>query len=179
MLEYLVLEQISRASEVVAAPAPSQIVAERTATRPVTAQCFFAEAARQQIEPLKLLAVMKTEGGRVGQFVRNSNGTYDIGPMQINSVHLADLSKRLGASREEVASALAYDGCFNVAIGAWMLRKRTDEAGGDFWYGIGFYHSKTPTYRNRYILSVHKNMQDIVNRLNTQPRMSMNQREGY
>lgn len=105
---------------------------------------------------------MRTENGRIGEFSLNSNGTYDMGPMQVNTVHLQDMSKDFGVGTRELAQLLAYDGCFNVAVGAWLLRRRTNEANGDFWYGIGGYHSKTPSKSAKYILQVHSHMQDIV-----------------
>ncbi|MEJ6002609.1 lytic transglycosylase domain-containing protein [Paucibacter soli] len=106
--------------------------------------------------------MMKTEGGRVGQFSLNSDGSYDMGPMQINTIHLKELSALYGITSPAMAQLLAYDGCFNVAVGAFLLRKRTNEAGGDFWYGIGRYHNKRSDLSARYILKVHQQMQSIV-----------------
>lgn len=143
-------------------PAPAHITTAPGWYRPVTAQCIVLEAQRQQLEVLKVAAVLSTEAGRVGQFVRNSNGTYDIGPAGINTIHLPELSQVFGIPRADVAQLLAYDGCFNVAVSAWLLRKRTNEAKGDFWYGVGYYHSKTPQFTQRYILRVHSNMQRMV-----------------
>ena len=105
---------------------------------------------------------MKTEDGRVGAFSPNSDGSYDIGPMQVNTIHLVDMSKVFGTSPSQLAQLLAYDGCFNVSVGAWLLRTKTNEAAGDFWYGIGRYHSKTPSKSTRYIRRGRKNMQGIV-----------------
>lgn len=122
----------------------------------------MAEARRQSLEPHKLLAVMKAEGGRVGMFRPNTNGTYDIGPMQVNTVHLDGMSKTFKVHKSQLAQMLGYDGCFNVSVGAWLLRQKTNEAGGDFWYGIGRYHSKTPSKSTPYILRVHGIMQEIV-----------------
>jgi soluble lytic murein transglycosylase-like protein len=172
MLDALILDQIQRATPALVAPAPAWITTTPASASPITIGCFHHEAARQQIEPIKLLAVLKTEGGRLGSFIKNTNGTYDIGPMQINTVHLEDLARTLSTTKATVAQKLAYDGCFNIAVGAWMLRKRTNEAGGDFWFGIGRFHSKTPSVRNRYILRVHENMVGIVNKANTANRTS-------
>lgn len=40
-----------------------------------------------------LLAVAEKEGDEAGQWVRNSNNTYDIGPIQFNTAYLSDLAK--------------------------------------------------------------------------------------
>lgn len=167
MFEAILMEQLQAASQVVNQAAPIQVARSQSMPRPITPACFHQEAKRQGLEPIKLLSILMTEKGRVGQFVRNTNGSYDIGPMQINTIHLPEIARHTRLSTEAVAAALAYDGCFNVSVAAWMLRKRTNEVGGDFWYGIGRYHSKTPEHRNRYILRVHKNMTSVVNKINS------------
>ncbi|ABM96839.1 lytic transglycosylase domain-containing protein [Methylibium petroleiphilum] len=161
MLEAVAIDLAQRASVAEVRSSPGA-AAQPAWYRPVTAQCLVEEAGRQRLELVKLLAVMKAEGGRVGMFSRNTDGSYDIGPMQVNTIHLPELAKLFNRSAGEVARLMAYDGCFNVAVGAWLLRKRTNEADGDFWYGIGRYHSKTPVHSTRYILRVHSVMQDIV-----------------
>ena len=40
-----------------------------------------------------LLAVAEKEGDEAGQWVRNANNTYDIGPIQFNTAYLSDLAK--------------------------------------------------------------------------------------
>ena len=162
MLEAVLLEHVQKASVVASSPAPAGVTTYPGWVRPVTASCVVAESERQSLGLLKVLAVMKAENGRVGQFVLNSNGSYDIGPMQVNTIHLPELAKTFRVSEGTVAQLLAYDGCFNVAVGAWLLRLRTNEAQGDFWYGIGRYHSKTTAYSNSYILRVHAVMQGLV-----------------
>lgn len=161
MLEAALIQEAQRASVV-------EVRAERVRyatpdwVKPVTPQCVVEEANRQSLEVVKVLAVMKTEGGRLGEYSRNSNGSFDIGPMQVNTIHLPELSKIYAIAPADVSQLLAYDGCFNVAVGAWLLRKRTNEAAGDFWYGIGRYHSSTRLASNKYILRVHGMMLGIV-----------------
>jgi hypothetical protein len=102
MFEIALMEHLQRASVVVERPAPAHIARTPNWHRPVTRECFLAEAARQELEPWKLLAVMKTEDGRVGMFSRNTNGSYDIGPMQVNTIHLKDMSKVFGITTTEL-----------------------------------------------------------------------------
>ena len=162
MWELALAEQLHKASVVDTRPAPASLTVAPAWYRPVTPACFTEAARRQALEPWRLLAVLKAEGGRVGTFSSNTNGSYDIGPMQVNTIHLDELSRIYQTERSRLAQLLAYDGCFNVSIGAYILRKRTNEAKGDFWYGIGGYHSKTPSKSAPYILRVHGHMQDIV-----------------
>lgn len=167
MWEVALAEQVQKASVVDVRPAPAELTTTPRWFRPVTEACVLEEAKRQHLEPWRLLAVLKAEDGRVGTFSRNigANGatSYDLGPMQVNSVHLDELTRVYGVPRGQMAQLLAYDGCFNVSVGAWMLRTKTNEAGGDFWYGIGRYHSKNNTKSTPYILRVHSIMMDLVN----------------
>jgi hypothetical protein len=162
MLDVALIQETQRASVVETRPA--HVRYETPAwVKPVTPRCVAEEANRQSLELVKVLAVMKAEGGRLGEFSPNANGSYDIGPMQVNTIHLPELSRTYGIAPADVSKLLAYDGCFNVAVGAWLLRKRTNEAAGDFWYGIGRYHSATRQDSHRYILRVHRVMVGIVN----------------
>jgi len=162
MFEVALVEHLQKVSIPDQRPAPAWITTTPKTFRPVTPACFNAEAQRQSLEPWRLLAVMKTENGRIGSFTLNTDGSYDIGPMQVNSVHLPELSKTFGVGQASLAQLLAYDGCFNVAIGAYLLRLRTNEANGDFWWGIGGYNSRNHLHSSKYILRVHKTMLDIV-----------------
>jgi hypothetical protein len=161
MLDTALIQETQRASVVETRPG-HVLYATPEQVEPVTPQCVVEEAARQKLEVVKVLAVMKAEGGRLGAFSRNSNGSYDIGPMQVNTIHLPELSQTYGIPQDTVSKLLAYNGCFNVAVGAWMLRMRTNEAKGDFWYGIGRYHSTSRPDSNKYILRVHGIMVGLV-----------------
>lgn len=88
---------------------------------------------------------MKTEDGKPGQFVRDSNGTYDIGPMQINSIWLRKL-RSLGITPRE----LADNGCLNIDVGSAILAMNIKAANGNIARGIGWYHSHTPRLARQY-----------------------------
>lgn len=104
-----------------------------------------AGAATHYAVPLALVhAVMRQEGGRPGFTRTNTNGSEDIGVMQINSIHLPELA-RYGISRER----LLNDGCLNVFIGTWMLKREIVQA-GNLWRGVGNYHSHTPALNVKY-----------------------------
>jgi len=114
---------------------------------PVTTQCVM-EAARYHSVPFAaLLAIMDVEGGRVGESSQNTNGSEDLGPMQVNTIWLPRLA-RYGISRELVRD----NGCVNVAVAAWILREHLKEA--TLWAAIGAYHSRTPRLAQKYQLRV-------------------------
>jgi hypothetical protein len=115
---------------------------------------------------------MLTEGGRPGQWVRNANGTHDIGPMQINTINLGDIARQAQVTPDHVAYALTVNGCSNVAVGAWFLRRKINEAGGDIWKGVAWYHSRTPEKGNAYVNRVNRNhlrIQAAIAARNTHP----------
>lgn len=86
---------------------------------PLTATCLSEVAAAYQVHPDILLAILLVEGGTVGQVSRmNSNGTYDIGPFQINSTHRSALAA-MHISEDE----LRNNGCTNAAVAGWLLRR--------------------------------------------------------
>jgi soluble lytic murein transglycosylase-like protein len=124
---------------------------------PVTSACIVAASNHYQVQPALLLSVLKVESGQVGKVSRNDNGTVDIGPMQVNSIHLPELEK-FGILFEQ----LKNDGCLNVHVGAYYIKKaELAQTGGavqtsakEFWKGVGNYHSKTPQYNTRYAAKV-------------------------
>lgn len=111
---------------------------------PATEVCISAAASHYNAHPDLIRAVLMTEGGRVGLVKRNTNGTVDIGPMQINSVHLKTLEPF-----SITQNRLANDLCLNIYIGTWLLQ-RSIILTGDFWKGVGNYHSRTPQLNQTY-----------------------------
>jgi hypothetical protein len=51
---------------------------------------------------------------------------------------------------------LRDDFCANVEAGSWILRQGLDEAHGDFWQGVGYYHSHDPQHKATYLQAVLK-----------------------
>lgn len=114
----------------------------------------MVQAAIDYSLPLRgLIAVWLTEGGRTGTESRNTNGTTDYGPMQINTVWVNRLQSLFGVTRQ----MLTNDFCWSVRAGAYILRYEINLAGGSFWDGVGHYHSRTPQYKYAYINRVYKN----------------------
>ena len=125
-----------------------------------TVECVVYEAQRQALPPTLLVAVMHTENGKIGEFSKNNNGSYDIGPMQINTLWLKDIALWTRTSVENVAMALAYDGCANVAVGAYLLRRAITQT-GDVWKGVAKYHSGTPQIGATYAWRVAAQLEKV------------------
>ncbi|MEZ8292798.1 lytic transglycosylase domain-containing protein [Vibrio splendidus] len=112
--------------------------------------CIAHASKHYGVSPLVMKSLTIVEGGKVGTTSLNSNKTYDLGIMQINTIHLPAIANKFpGVTWREVT----YSPCINIGIGAWLLSKRMSET-TDFWSGVGNYHSKTPKYRDRYLKKV-------------------------
>lgn len=111
-------------------------------TAPAHSFCFAEAAAEYGVAPQLLWAISRQESGNDPYAVRrNTNGTYDYGHMQINSIW----AKTLGPERWAALS----DPCQSTRTGAWILSQCIQKYGYD-WKAIGCYHSQTPNKRDRY-----------------------------
>lgn len=81
--------------------------------------CLEQAASRYQVPERLLWGIISKEGGQPGTQSRNSNGTYDYGPAQVNSSWLPQLQP-YGIT----AHALTWDYCINVGVAAWILSKQ-------------------------------------------------------
>lgn len=130
---------------------------------PLTTACVMAAAQLQDIHPMNILTILRVEGGKVGDYSENKNGSKDLGPMQINdSVWIPTIADmHFKGNINDATNAVQNDGCYNVHIGAWILRKQINSADGDIIEGIGRYHSRTPKHKNRYISAFKKNFNEL------------------
>jgi hypothetical protein len=119
-------------------------------------ECLKAAADVHHLPAGVLVLLISVEGGRLGAVSRNTNGTVDIGPMQLNDTWLGKIAEHWGASREEAYRALRDSFCANVEGGAWILRQALDEARGDLWEGVALYHSHAPVHKLEYMRLVYE-----------------------
>lgn len=121
---------------------------------PVPVACIWQAAGYYRLPPLALVGILGVEGGRPGQAVRNTDGSEDLGPMQINSRWLPMLS-RYGLTRTRILN----NPCANVWAGAWILA-RAYARDGDVWQAVGHYHSwkkgESCRYRRRVAQAILK-----------------------
>ena len=137
-----------------AAPAPAGKRARVVlpAGKPLTFAAIVDASKAHNVPLAPLLGILATENGRLGEALGNRNGTWDLGPFQVNTVHLNDLSE-IGYTPE----AIMTDGPTNAFAAAWLLRHEIDRA-GSLWHGVGHYHSRTPFRKYGYIRKVCRNM---------------------
>ena len=115
----------------------------------VLAACLMLASQTYSVPPAVLVGIYKAEGGTIGQEVANKNGSYDLGPMQINTVWLPDLAQKWGVQPATARKWVRDDACTNVGVAAWILRNHLNET-GSLSQSIGKYHSRTPIYGTKY-----------------------------
>lgn len=104
------------------------------------------------VSPLMLKTLLAVEGGQIGTIRENTDRSLDLGPMQINTVHLPDVRRVHGFSARD----LVYDACKNIKVGAWLLSDHIKKAKGSYWLAMGNYHSKTADKRAIYLRKIAK-----------------------
>lgn len=123
-------------------------------TAQTLAACLLLAANTYQVPPAVMIGIMQVEGGRVGQQVGpNFNGTYDLGPMQVNTHWAPKLARIWHVSESTARTWVRDDGCVNVHVAAWILKQKIVEA-GSLYGGIAHYHSATPGTGARYAAKV-------------------------
>ena len=115
----------------------------------VFATCLMLAAQNYSIPPAVLVGILHVEGGKVGQQVRNTNGSYDLGPMQINTLWTKELSKVWGVPRTTAHRLIRDDACTNVNVAAWIFRRNWNEA-KSLSKAIAWYNSRTPHIGYKY-----------------------------
>jgi hypothetical protein len=116
--------------------------------------CITAAAKLYRLPPAMLVILLNIERGSLGRVSPNTNGTVDIGPIQVNEIWLPEIAAHWNATISDTYKALRDNFCANVEAGAWILRRGLDEARDNFWEGVGYYHSHTPEYKSRYLRDV-------------------------
>lgn len=101
----------------------------------VPIECINRAAMAYHVPATLIISILNVEGGHKGTASKNKNGTYDYGPMQINSIWLSTI-KPYGYTKEMIQ----YNPCANVWVGSWILSRKIAES-PQLWRGIANYHS--------------------------------------
>ena len=126
----------------------------------VLAACLMMASQTYSVPPAVMVGIMQVEGGRVGQQVLNTNGSYDLGPMQINTIWVPRLANYWNVDENTAKRWIRDDPCTNLGVAAWILRRHMNET-GSLPRAIAYYHSRTPSlgysYKNRVVSAMRKN----------------------
>ena len=110
--------------------------------------CINQAASTYHVPAKLIIAVLNIEQGKVGMANRNKNGTYDLGPMQINTSWWPMLST-YGISQDMVKN----NPCINVKIGTWILSKAIAD-NDELLQGVGNYHSHNNHLNQQYVQQI-------------------------
>ncbi len=108
--------------------------------------CSIAASVHYDVPANIVLAVAEKEAGRPGQWVRNKNGTHDVGAMQFNTGYLKELTAQYGITAADAAAS----GCYAYDLAAWRLHGHLNNDTGDIWTRAANYHSRTPYFNAVY-----------------------------
>lgn len=126
-------------------------------------QCFISAGERYGIHPDILWAIAKVESNlKSGVINKNTNGSYDYGIMQINS----SWHRHLGQARW----AAIGDACYNIHVGAWILKQCVDRHGYG-WKAIGCYNASSDEKRKRYAWKIYNALKQTQYRTSRQQKI--------
>lgn len=125
----------------------------------VPMSCINQAAIQYSVPASLIISVLKAENGHKNSATANKNGTYDYGPMQINTAWLKTLA-RYGYTVDD----LRYNACLNVNAGTWILAKAL-LSNKLLWQGIGNYHSYSLLQNKMYRIKVNDLYQAIENKI--------------
>jgi soluble lytic murein transglycosylase-like protein len=128
---------------VVAAATTAQAEQQRTMM-----DCFNEAGRAYKVPPMLLQAIAWVES-RYDKDAKNhnTNGSVDVGVMQINSLWLEPLSQ-YGIEQKHL-----YNACFNINVAAWILRQQINEVGYN-WQAVAQYHSRDAERGDKYARKV-------------------------
>jgi len=120
------------------------------------AKRFTNAAQRYHLSPLLLYSIAWGESQLNSRALnRNSDGTTDIGIMQINSSWLPELAS-FGISEE-----MLLDPCANIGVGAWVLANEFYRDGAS-WGAVGRYNSPDPQVGAEYAAKVRVTFEELL-----------------
>ncbi|WP_371884607.1 lytic transglycosylase domain-containing protein [Caballeronia sp. S22] len=119
----------------------------------VRADCLDDAARYHRVSVQVVRAVAQQESGmRPYVTNRNTDGSEDIGLMQINSSWLPKLS-RFGITRQHL-----FDACVNAYVGTWILASNIKQF-GPTWKAVGAYNAVSSNKQLVYANNIYRRLQ--------------------
>jgi hypothetical protein len=121
--------------------------------RPVIGTCIRSTAGSRSWLEMTLWGLYDQERGWPGAEIANDNGTFDLGPLQVNSSWVPVIAAALKRDERDVHRWLRDDPCFNVGVAAWLFLANYSRR-RDYWRAVGAYHSPTGWRARTYAAQV-------------------------
>ncbi len=116
--------------------------------------CMLAAAQIAALPPRVLPAIQAVEGGWPGAVHANTDGSADLGLMQVNTLWVPVVARALGLPPATVRARLTDDGCFSIRVAGAILWEYRRARQGDLMLAIGDYHSHTTPLNQAYQAAV-------------------------
>jgi hypothetical protein len=126
-------------------------------TKQVVGSCIRAAAGNRPWLEKTLWGLYDQERGWAGAEIANRDGTFDLGPLQINTSWVTVIASLLKRDSRDVRRWLRDDSCFNVRVAAWIFLTGYSHPGG-YWRAVGAYHSPTRWRARAYAAGVADNL---------------------
>ncbi|MDR5791740.1 lytic transglycosylase domain-containing protein [Caballeronia sp. LP003] len=116
------------------------------------ADCIDTAAAFHHVNASLVRAIAVQESGMNASAVgKNSNGSRDLGLMQINSAWLPKLAQY------GITEASLFNGCVNAYVGTWILAQNIARLGPS-WEAVGAYNAASRGKRAAYVQKVYRRL---------------------
>jgi soluble lytic murein transglycosylase-like protein len=114
----------------------------------ISLHCINQIALEYHLPSKLLIAVLNVEGGKRGLIHHNTNGSDDLGEMQINTRWWPELYQY-----HITPQGVLENPCLNLRVGSWILARSIAD-GHNLLEGVGDYNSHTPVYNHIYTQKV-------------------------
>jgi soluble lytic murein transglycosylase-like protein len=119
------------------------------------ADCLDEASSYWGVPPLLARAIATHESHmRADAVHRNTDGSRDIGLMQVNSSWLPTLA-RYGIKESDL-----FNACTNAYVGNWILADNIARLGFN-WDAVGAFNAVTPSKREAYARSIYRTLMSI------------------
>jgi soluble lytic murein transglycosylase-like protein len=123
---------------------------------PAQADCLDDAANYQHISVQLVRAIAQKESGMRADAVNlNTDGSEDIGLMQVNSSELPTLAS-FGIGRAQL-----FDACVNAYVGTWILARKIRRF-GPTWKAVGAYNASSSSKQLVYANDIYRRLQRVT-----------------
>jgi soluble lytic murein transglycosylase-like protein len=120
------------------------------------ADCLDDAANYQHINAQLVRAIAQKESHMRADAVHvNTDGSEDIGLMQVNSDELPNLA-RFGIGRDQL-----FDACVNAYVGTWILARKIRRF-GPTWKAVGAYNASSGSKQLVYANDIYRRLQQVA-----------------